>query len=184
MATSVVSRKARAKTGLPARESNGMHEYFVAVARVRYIMRKVFRMIDDDAKKLGLDPLAHQALLQVYGSPRRGIRVSALAERLDIVPPFASNMVKQLVEAKLLRRKSDASDMRVSIVMITDAGRALCREIDSRARLRVDALIGQLEAEERKVALSMLMFYVGPGAPRSGGRRRNGSAFAARGVSY
>jgi DNA-binding MarR family transcriptional regulator len=183
MAASVVSRKARAKIGSRAQRSNGMHEYFVAVARVRYIMRKVFRMVDDHAKKLGLDPLAHQALLQVYGSPRQGIRVSALAERLDIVPPFASNIVKQLVEAKLLRRKSDASDMRVSIVMITDAGRTLCREIDWGARLRVDALIGQLDAKERKVALSMLMFYVGPGAPRSGGRRRNGSAFAARRAS-
>jgi DNA-binding MarR family transcriptional regulator len=184
MTTTAVARKARAKTTARARGSNRMHEYFVAVARVRYIMRKVFRMVDDDAKKLGLDPLAHQALLQVYGSPKQGIRVSALAERLDIVPPFASNMVKQLVEAKLLRRNSDASDLRVSIVTITDAGRALCREIDSRARLRVDALIGQLEPEERKVAMSMLMFYVGPGAPRTNVRRRNGSVFAGRAASY
>jgi DNA-binding MarR family transcriptional regulator len=173
-----MTSKARAKTGLRAPRANGKHEYFVAVARVRYIMRKVFRIIDDDAKKLGIDPLAHQALLQVYGGPRQGIRVSALAERLDIVPPFASNIVKELVEAKLVRRKSDASDLRVSIATITDAGRALCREIDSRARLRVDRLIGQMEPEERKVALSILMFYIGSGASRSRARRRNGSAFA------
>jgi DNA-binding MarR family transcriptional regulator len=150
-----------------------MHGYFTAVAQVRYIMRKVFRLIDEDAKKLGLDPLGHQALLQVYGSPKQALRVSELAERLDIAPPFASDIVKNLVKAKLLRRGSDASDMRVTIVSLTSAGRELCREIDSMARLRVDALINRLDPNERQVALSILVFYFGPGAePRS--RRPNG----------
>jgi len=150
-----------------------MHIYFTAVAQVRYIMRKVFRMIDDDAKTLGLDPLAHQALLQVYGSRKQGLRVSALADRLDIAPSFASNIVKQLVKEKLLKRGADASDLRAAVVTLTSEARELCHEIDARARLRVNALIDQLEADERKVAQSILMFYIGPGhIGRSGGRRK------------
>jgi len=150
------------------------HDYFVAVAQFRYIMRKVFRTIDEHAKTLGLDPLAHQALLQVYGSPKQQLRVSALAERLDIAPPFASNLVKALANAKLLRRGADASDMRVTIVRLTSAGRELCHEIDSGARLRVDALINQLVAAERKVAMSSLMFYIGPDAAKRRRKPKNG----------
>lgn len=165
------SRTTGAKVRRHTRSANGMDEYFVAVAQVRYIMRKVFRLIDDDAKKLGLDPLAHQALLQIYGSPRKSLRVSALAERLDIVTPFASSIVKQMTRARLMRRRSDSSDMRVSVITLTRAGRELCRQIDSRARSRVDGLIRQLEVGERKVALSMLPFYVGPGALKQSGRR-------------
>jgi DNA-binding MarR family transcriptional regulator len=164
----------KAKAKLRARSLTGKHEYFTAVAQFRYIIRKVFRAIDEYAKTLGLDPLAHQALLQVYGSPEQELRVSALAERLDIAPAFASNLVKALVEAKLLRRTADASDMRVTIVRLTSGGRDLCDAIDSGARQRVDALINQFVAAERKVALSSLMFYVGPDVTNRRGNRRNG----------
>jgi DNA-binding MarR family transcriptional regulator len=150
------------------------HDYFIAVAQFRYIIRKVFRTIDEYAKKLGLDPLAHQALLQVYGSPKQELRVSALAERLDIAPAFASNLVKALAKAKLLRREHDVSDMRVTIVRLTRIGRELCHEIDAGARLRVDALISQFLAAERKIALSSLMFYVAPDGAKRRGKRQNG----------
>jgi DNA-binding MarR family transcriptional regulator len=135
--------------------------YFKAVAQVRYIMRKVFRIVDDHAKRLGLDPLSHQALLQVYGSSNQALRMSALAERLDIDPPFASSLVKSLVKARLLRRSRLASDMRVAIIEITDAGRNLCHQIDSSAKSRVDALIARADANERAIARSSLMFYIG-----------------------
>lgn len=160
------SRTAGVKVRRRTPGANGMHKYFVAVAQVRYIMRKVFRLIDDDAKKLDLDPLAHQALLQIYGSPGRRLRVSALAERLDIVTPFASSIVKQMMRARLVQRRSDTADMRVSVITLTRAGRDLCRQIDSRARSRVDGLIRELDAEERKVALSILPFYVGSGVAK------------------
>lgn len=113
-------------------------------------MRKVFRLIDDDAKKLGLDPLAHQALLQIYGSPGQRLRVSALAERLDIVTPFASTIVKQMTRARFVRRSSDTTDMRVSVIALTRAGRELCRQVDSQSRSRVDDLISQLEVENAR----------------------------------
>lgn len=134
-------------------------------------MRKVFRMVDEYAKALGLDPLSHQALLQVYGSPSQALRVSALAERLDIATPFASNLVTNLVKAKLLKRGTDAHDMRVTVVRPTEQGRVLCQQIDSGARLGVDALIDQLSPKEREFALSSLTFYTGPGANKSPARR-------------
>jgi DNA-binding MarR family transcriptional regulator len=154
------------RSAAATRSRNGAdkHEYFAAVAHVRYILRKVFRIIEEKAKELGLESLAHQALLQVYGSPNRELRVSELAERLDIAPAFASNLIKGLVKAKYLKRDSDASDGRVTILKITPAGRAVCDRVDDEVKPHVDYFTSQLTNDERETALSTLMFYVGPGA--------------------
>ena len=158
--------KIEKRSAAAARSRNGAdkHEYFAAVAHVRYILRKVFRIIEEKAKELGLELLAHQALLQVYGSPNQELRVSELAERLDIAPAFASNLVKALVKSKYLKRSADASDGRVTILRITPAGRAVCDRIDDEVKPHVDYFTGQLTNDERETALSTLMFYVGPGA--------------------
>jgi DNA-binding MarR family transcriptional regulator len=152
-----------------ARESTNKHEYFRAIAHVRYILRKVFRMIEDKARELGVESLEHQALLQVYGSPSQRLRVSELAERLDIAPAFASNLIKDLVKRKLLKRDSDSSDRRVTVLQITNAGRDLCHRIDADVRPHVDYFTSQLTADERETALSTLMFYMGPGATAARG---------------
>lgn len=153
-----------------ARNSSNKHEYFKAVAHVRYILRKVFRMVDEKAKEFGLDPLEHQALLQIYGSPEQELRVSELAEHLDIAPAFASNLIKDLIKRKLIQRVADKSDMRVTILQITSIGRDLCNEIDSNVKRHVDYFTSKLTEDEQETAFSTLMFYVGPGAatvPRS-----------------
>lgn len=126
----------------------------------------MFRLIDERARKLGLDSLGHRDLLQVYGSANQELRVSELAERLDIAPASASNLIKNLVKRKYLQLVSDESDMRVTILQITSGGRNLCEEIDARVRPHVYYCTGQLTAEEREAAISMLMLYVGPGLPR------------------
>ena len=158
--------KIETRTADAARSRNGAdkHEYFAAVAHVRYILRKVFRIIEEKAKEVGLESLAHQALLQVYGSANQELRVSELAERLDIAPAFASNLIKGLVKSKYLKRDSDASDGRVTILKITPAGRAVCDRIDNEVKPHVDYFTSQLTMDERETALSTLMFYVGPGA--------------------
>lgn len=91
-----------------------------------------------------------------------GLRVSELAQRLDIAPAFASNLIKKLVARKLLQRQSDANDMRVTILRITAAGREICHRIDTEVRPHVDYFTSQLTVDERETALSILMFYVHP----------------------
>ena len=55
------------------------HDYFVDVAEARYVLRRVFRIAEEQAKAAGLEPLTHQALIQIYGSPERRLRVNGLA---------------------------------------------------------------------------------------------------------
>ncbi len=149
-----------------ARDRADKHAYFHAIAGVRYILRKTFRMIDEQAKKHKLDSLEHQALLQVYGSATQGLRVTDLAERLDIAPAFASNLVKRLVRRKLLQRESDATDLRVTLLQITAAGRDVCHRIDAEVRPHVDYFTSQLTEDERETAVSTLMFYVRPASDK------------------
>jgi DNA-binding MarR family transcriptional regulator len=147
-----------------SRDAANKHSYFVAVAQMRHILRKVFRMVDEQAKKNGLDSLAHQALLQIYGSPNQGLRVNEVADRLDIAPAFASNLVKDLVKRKFLERTSDATDLRATVLEITAAGREFCRRVDAEVRPHVDYFTSQLSNDERETALSTLIFYMRPKA--------------------
>ena len=145
------------------RSPGEQHEYMVAVAHARYILRKLFRLVEDKAKELGIEPLAHQALLQVYGSKKRALRVSDLAERLDITTAFASNLVKGLVRSGYLERDTVASDARVILLRITAAGCDLCDRVDTGVRPHVDYFASRLSPGERRIALSTVMFFIGPG---------------------
>lgn len=144
-----------------ARDTHDKHPYFVSVAQARYVLRKVFRIVEEQAKKSGLDPLAHQLLIQIYGSPEMTLQVSQIANRLDITPSFSSSLVRMLVEKGLVERRRAEHDQRVTYVAITPQGRELLDAIDENVRFHVDYFLGQLTLEEREGALSILMFYVG-----------------------
>lgn len=146
------------------RSPRKQHEYIMAVAQARYILRKLFRLVEDTAKELGIEPLAHQALLQVYGSAGQALRVGELGERLDITTAFTSNLVKGLVGNGYLVRELLASDARATVLRLTDAGRELCNRIDADVRPHVDYFARQLSADERRIALSTVMFYIGTDA--------------------
>ena len=116
----------------------------MGVAEARYVLRKVFRIVEEQAKKFGLDPLAHTALIQIYGSPEMELQVNQIANRLDITPAFASSLVRILVDKEFVVRKRDDRDQRVTYVAITDKGRETMDAIDEKVKFHVDYVVGQL----------------------------------------
>src|SRR5262249_51370586 len=146
---------------LKARAGSDRRPYFYGVAHARYVLRKVFRLVEEEAKRAGIDPLAHQALIQIHGSERGALRVKDLAERLDITPAFASNLLKMLVAKKLVAASRDKSDNRVSWVKVTKAGRATLHAIDEQVQIHVDYFTRGLSDKETEAALSVLLFYAG-----------------------
>ena len=146
---------------IKSREGEDRHRYFQGVAEARYVLRKVFRLVEDEAKKVGLDPLAHQALIQVYGSAGATLRVKEIADRLDISPAFASSLVKTLVEKRYLARKKSSEDQRVAWLSMTKEGKRLLHSIDEQVQRHVDYFNRQLEPGQREAAMSILLFYVG-----------------------
>ncbi|HEY5798014.1 MAG TPA: MarR family transcriptional regulator [Bosea sp. (in: a-proteobacteria)] len=151
----------RGNAAQKSRETDDKHTYFIGVAEARYVLRKAFRIVEDQAKEFGLDPLAHQALIQIYGSQGMQLQVNQIANRLDIAPAFASSLVRALFEKGLVSRARDKQDQRITYVAITGEGRELVDAIDEKVKYHVDYFAGQLTIEERESALSILMFYVG-----------------------
>jgi DNA-binding MarR family transcriptional regulator len=144
-----------------ARATSDRRPYFYGVAQARYVLRKVFRLVEDEAKRVGIDPLAHQALIQIYGSEKGALRVKELAERLDITPAFASSVVKMLVAKNYVTRARDKSDARVAWVKVSKTGQALLHRIDEHVQIHVDYFTRGLTGPQTEAALSVLMFYAG-----------------------
>jgi DNA-binding MarR family transcriptional regulator len=149
------------KEAIRARTVRDRHQYFQSVAQTRYVLRKVFRLIEERAKVAGLDPLEHQALIQIYGSKQMKLRVKEVAERLDIAPAFASSILKSLEKRKLVVRLASDRDQRVTYVVVTTRGKELLHRIDEQVHLHVDFFTQQLPQDVREAAISIMMFYIG-----------------------
>jgi DNA-binding MarR family transcriptional regulator len=151
----------RRRSSERSRESIDRHSYFRNVAEARYVLRKIFRIIEEQAKPAEIDSLARQALIQIYGSPRSALRVKEIAARLDITPAFASSLVKSLVQRRYAVRNHSEKDRREIWVEITEAGKRMLHDLDDRVQIHVDYFNRQLTSEQREAALAILMFYVG-----------------------
>jgi DNA-binding MarR family transcriptional regulator len=139
--------------------------YVQGIAQARYVMRRVTRIVDDQAKKAGIDPLEHQALLQAYGAAPERWTVSQLAERLDVAPALASRVVNNLAEKDLVIRRRVATDKRVTEIEVSEAGQELVRAIDKSVHIHMEYFQSQLTDQERLGALSIFTFYLGLTSP-------------------
>ena len=135
--------------------------YLRRVAQARFVMRKALRILDESAKSYGLDGLEHQALLQIAGTPSGALAIHNLADRLDIVPAFASRLVKQLESKQLIVRSRLHDDRRVILTSISPKGMDLLRKIDSDIHYEIAHFQRGIDRQERAAALAIFGFYVG-----------------------
>jgi DNA-binding MarR family transcriptional regulator len=139
----------------------GFRDYMHRVAQARYVVRKVIRIVHEEAKRAGLDPLEHQALVQVFGATGEPLSVNQLAERLDIAPALASRIIKGLETRKLVVREQSPDDKRVIRVSATEDGIALLKEIDAEVHVHVDYFQKQLRDSDRLALMSIFAFWAG-----------------------
>lgn len=159
----------RRASAVKARVALDRHPYFQGVAAARYLLRKVFRLVEEQARLGGLDPLAHQAMIQVYGSDNGALKVREVAERLDITPAFASTLIQSLESRGLMLRSRDREDQRVIWITVTARGRALLYRIDEQVQSAVDLFTGALPDNRTEAAISILLFYAGVRLKRTPG---------------
>lgn len=139
----------------------GSQGYFRSVADARYVIRQVLRLVDDCARQNNLEPLEHQALIQIYGSRAYEISVSQVADRLDIAAAFCSKIVKGLVHKGFVRSHPSLQDQRVVNLVATRAGEDVLVAIDREVRTHVDYFTQQLSAQQKEAAIAIFAFYVG-----------------------
>jgi DNA-binding MarR family transcriptional regulator len=151
-----------ARTKGAERDPKGQQQsVFQRIARARYVLRRVFRTIDECARRHDLDSLQHQALVQIFGATKTGLTVNELAERLDVTQPGASRVLKGLAEDGLIERQESKKDLRVTHVRITRAGRHKLHLIEDMVHHRVSDASAELTPEQQAEVLSLVRFYIG-----------------------
>lgn len=135
--------------------------YFQSVAEARFVIRQVFRLVDERAKAHGMEPLEHQALIQIFGAQKEEISVGEVADRLHIAAAFGSKLVKALVKKGFVRSRPSTVDQRVVNLSVTREGAATLVAIDDEVRVHVDYFTSQLSADQKDAAMAIFAFYVG-----------------------
>lgn len=151
----------RRRTTEKSRAKADKQAYFQSIASARYVLRKVFRIVEERAKAFDIHPLAHQALIQLYGSPEGCLRVKDVAERLDIVPAFASTLIRSLLSKGLATRNRGDVDQRETLIRVSKSGIKVLIEIDESVQADVERFTKTLSTEQKELAVSVLLFYVG-----------------------
>jgi DNA-binding MarR family transcriptional regulator len=153
--------------------SKKLHSYFCSVAEARFIMRRVVRIVDERAKEHGLDPLQHQALIQIFGA-REHILIRDVAQRLDIPPTFASKLIKALINAQYVTAHARPGDARASLLRATAGGERLLAKIDSEVRVHMTGFTRELNSDQKAAALGIFANHVGVKVAITGIKRGTG----------
>ena len=95
-----------------------------------------------------------------------GIAQRDLAEALHIAPPTLSRMLQSMEKNGLVERRDDEADQRLSRVYMTDAGRAVAREMRAAMADHVPVAVAALSDEER-VELARLLDKLSASIARS-----------------
>ena len=139
----------------------GSQEYFRSVADARYVIRQVLRLVDERARQNNLEPLEHQALIQIYGSRASEINVREVSERLDVAAAFCSKIVKSLVQKGFVLTRTSPHDQRVINLVASHSGENVLVAIDREVRTHVDYFTQQLSSQQKEAAIAIFAFYVG-----------------------
>jgi DNA-binding MarR family transcriptional regulator len=105
--------------------------------------------------EIGLHVGQDMVLRQLW--PAEGCTQSELADRLCIQPATVTKMLQRMEQTKLIQRRGDPEDQRVSRVYLTDQGRALLEPYEEAWAKLEDYTIKGLSLEERVLLRRLLM---------------------------
>jgi DNA-binding MarR family transcriptional regulator len=121
-----IAGKKKASRACPSQED------YQALSDFRYSIRCFLEFSEEAARKAGLKPQQHQALLAVKGfAEGSAVTVGDLAERLRIRHNSAVGLVNRLAEAGLLVRKPDPLDHRRVLLRLSDHAAEILSELSA-----------------------------------------------------
>jgi DNA-binding MarR family transcriptional regulator len=99
-------------------------------ASFRSTLRRFLRFSEEEARKHGITPQQHLALLSIRGQPSYPrVAVGGVADAMQIRHHSASLLVDRCVKRGLLHRQEDPDDRRRVMLSLTDAGQQVLDEI-------------------------------------------------------
>ncbi|MEX2372268.1 MAG: MarR family transcriptional regulator [Dehalococcoidia bacterium] len=121
-------------------------------ARVASIIRLLLRKGEfdiDDTHPLFHSGLTIPQMRVLFVAARRvGARPGVISERTRMAPPNVTSVLDRLVERNLVRREPDPEDGRATIVLLTNDGKRIVREIGSAFGERIEAALSGMSDDE------------------------------------
>jgi DNA-binding MarR family transcriptional regulator len=92
---------------------------YQVLSTFRLELRRFLVSSEDLARKYGIPPQQHQAILAIKGRPDERLSIGALAEALLIKPNTAVELTARLVAADLVLRQEAPDDRRKILLSLT-----------------------------------------------------------------
>lgn len=103
---------------------------YTALAEFRYQLRLFLEFSENEAKRVGLSPRQHQAILVIKGYGNgQPITIGDLANRLRIRHHSAVELANRLCENDLVTRSQDDEDQRRILLRLTKQAEAYLAEL-------------------------------------------------------
>jgi DNA-binding MarR family transcriptional regulator len=119
---------------------------YTALAEFRYLIRSFLEFSENAARKAGLTPRHHQAILVIKGYGRgEPITVGDLADRLRIRHNSAVELADRLCESGLVERCHDDHDQRRVLLRLTERAEGLLEQLSSAHRDELSRIKPMLE---------------------------------------
>jgi DNA-binding MarR family transcriptional regulator len=115
---------------MPAAKKTLSKSQYEALAAFRYALRRFLHFSEMAARKAGLTPQQHQALLAIKGFPgRHAVQVGELAERLQLRHHSTVELLDRLVHLDLVERSHSPLDRRRVQVHLTARGEQILEKL-------------------------------------------------------
>jgi len=105
-------------------------------------------------QELGLS-FSHTRAMDVL-APDHSLPMKDLADALNLTPPSITALTRRLVQTGMVRRNADVSDSRVTLLSLTDEGRALLSDMYHQHLMNMDQLLDGLTLDEQEQFLNLL----------------------------
>ena len=104
---------------------------YLALAELRYQIRRFLRFSEEAAREAGMEPQQHQLLLVLKRLSILDARpaISVLAERLQVQHHSAVELIDRSMKRGLVRRTQHLGDRRQVVVELTPKGERLLRDL-------------------------------------------------------
>jgi DNA-binding MarR family transcriptional regulator len=130
--------------GIPGRVSDQDYEL---LASFRYALRRFLHFSEAAARRAGVTPQQHQALLAVKGFGKgRSFTVGELAEKLQVQHHSAVGLVNRLVALRLARRVKSQTDARQVCLELTAKGEQMLQMLSTSHREQLRSMRPEMEA--------------------------------------
>jgi DNA-binding MarR family transcriptional regulator len=97
--------------------------------------------------------------LVVLDGAADGLNVGALASELRIQPSTATRLCDRLVRKGVAQRSVGRDNRREVMILLTDSGRALVREVTRRRRREIAAIMAKVPAVQRAAIIEALTAF-------------------------